>query len=214
MAEYKKPKTEEPQGAALVGYARVSTDDQSLDMQTSALKKAGCINIYEEKISGTKVIRGQLELAMRDLRPGDTLVVWRMDRLARSISDLLNKLKRLEEAGAKFRSLTESIDTSTASGRLIIHILGSIAEFEAHLTRERTRAGLARARERGMVLGAKRVFDVKKKKAIQADMVKTHGRSMSLSAIAKKHKVAVSSIYNNFPGGKYKLLLARKRKSN
>lgn len=144
-----------PEGQ-LIGYARVSTEEQNLDMQTVALERAGCSVIYSEKTSSGSKKRPELDNAIANLEPGDVFVVWRLDRLARSMLDLLRRVEQIEKAGAQFRSLTEGFDTTTISGRLLLHLLGAIAEFERQLTRERTVAGLARAKERGAQIGAKK----------------------------------------------------------
>lgn len=139
----------------LIGYARVSTAEQNLQMQIDALKRAGCHpdNIHVEKVSGAAANRPTLEWALDCLREGDTFVVWKLDRMARSLTDLLNKMEQLRRSGASFRSLTESIDTTTPGGRLIFHVMGAIAEFERDLIRERTRAGVKAAVERGQKFG-------------------------------------------------------------
>ena len=133
----------------LIGYARVSTADQDLALQTDALEKAECGRIYKEHASGARADRPALARAFAELREGDVLVVWRLDRLGRSLKDLIGKVAELEEKGVGFRSLTESIDTTTAGGRLVLHVFGALAEFERELIRERTLAGLAAARARG-----------------------------------------------------------------
>ena len=133
----------------LIGYARVSTKDQNATLQTDALKKAGCKKIFEDKITGKHLNREGLEKTMDMLRAGDTLVVWRLDRFARSLKDLITLINQLEENKIGFKSITESIDTTTPSGRLIFHIFGALAEFERNLIRERTMAGLEVARARG-----------------------------------------------------------------
>jgi len=140
----------------LIGYARVSTQEQDTQAQLSALRSAGCGQVYQETASGAKRDRPQLERLMHRLEPGDTLVVWKLDRLARSLPDLLNFVARLEAAEASFRSLTEAIDTSTAAGRMLMHILGAFAEFERAVLSERTRHGLAAARLAGRVGGQPR----------------------------------------------------------
>lgn len=137
------------------GYARVSTQDQNPDLQLDALKAAGCEDIYQEKISGRSRARPQLDACLRTLREGDTLIVWRLDRLARSLKDLVEIVHDLHGRGVGFQSLTESIDTNSAGGLLIFHIFGSLAEFEHNLISERTRAGLASARARGRRGGRK-----------------------------------------------------------
>lgn len=194
-------KQKEPKGD-LIGYARVSTSEQNLDMQTSALKKAGCTNVYEEKVSAAGSKRYQLALALKELRPGDTFVVWRLDRLARSIKDLFKKLEYFDGFKVKFRSLTEGFDTSTAAGRLQMHIIAAMAEFERDLTIERTQAGLRRARERGQVLGAKPKITPKQVAGIKADLMK---RELSVADVAKKHGVGTSTIYYLFKGGRHKV---------
>jgi DNA invertase Pin-like site-specific DNA recombinase len=133
----------------LIGYARVSTDDQNLNLQHDALKQAGCERIFEDHISGVKVERPGLQEAMSYARTGDTLVVWRLDRLSRSLKDLIEKVTLLESKGIGLKSLHEAVDTSSSSGKLIFHIFGALAEFERNLIRERTNAGLKAARARG-----------------------------------------------------------------
>lgn len=133
----------------LVGYARVSTQDQNPDLQLDALKAAGCEEIFHEKVSGRNRARPELEACLRILRKGDTLVVWRLDRLGRSLKDLVEIVHSLEARKVAFQSLTENIDTSSAGGRLVFHLFGALAEFEHNLIADRTRAGLAAARARG-----------------------------------------------------------------
>ncbi len=137
----------------LIGYARVSTQDQNLDLQKDALTKVGCSRIYEEHASGANTDRPQLKAAMDYLRAGDTLVVWKLDRLGRSTQHLLQTVTLLESKGIAFRSLQENIDTTTSSGKLIFHIFASLAEFERDIIRERTQAGLSAARARGRIGG-------------------------------------------------------------
>jgi DNA invertase Pin-like site-specific DNA recombinase len=140
---------------ALVGYARVSTQDQNPQLQQDALGKAGCEEIFVDKASGTLAERPRLSKAMDYLREGDVLCVWRLDRLGRSLKHLVQVVADLESRGVGFRSLTEGIDTTTATGRLVFHIFASLAEFERDLTVERTKAGLAAARARGRRGGRK-----------------------------------------------------------
>ncbi|MCE3269477.1 MAG: DNA-invertase [Burkholderiales bacterium] len=130
----------------LIGYARVSTDDQNLDLQQDALKKAECTQIFEDQISGVKSDRPGLKEAIKYARPGDTLVIWRLDRLSRSLKDLIEMLNLLESKNIGLKSLHEVIDTFSNSGKLIFHIFGALSEFEHNLIRERTRAGLQAAR--------------------------------------------------------------------
>ena len=133
----------------LIGYERVSTDDQNLSLQHDALKDAGCDRIFSDKMSGVKADRPGLTEAFDYVRPGDTLVVWRLDRLGRSLKDLIALVEELERREIGFRSLQESIDTTTSGGKLIFHLFGALAEFERNLIRERTHAGLKAARARG-----------------------------------------------------------------
>jgi DNA invertase Pin-like site-specific DNA recombinase len=151
----------ETEAGELIGYARVSTVEQKLDLQLDALKRAGVAdkNIFVEKISGASKKRPALERAIRALRPGDTLVVWRLDRMGRNLMDLLKRMEHLQKHGIAFRSLTESIDTGTIMGTLLLHILGAIAQFERQLTQERTNAGIKAHRERGGRHGRTATFD-------------------------------------------------------
>jgi DNA invertase Pin-like site-specific DNA recombinase len=142
----------------LIGYARVSTHDQTLNPQRDALTKAGCIKIYTDTASGAKTERIGLAEALNYVRKGDTSVVWRLDRLGRSLRDLIATITMLEERGIGFKSLTENIDTTTSGGKLIFHIFGALAEFERNLIRERTQAGLIAARARGRRGGRPKVL--------------------------------------------------------
>src|SRR5918998_484036 len=132
-----------------IGYARVSTDDQNLDLQQDALQKVDCELIFTDTVSGTKARRPGLEQALSHLRAGDTLVVWRLDRLGRSLRHLIDTVTDLQERGIGFKSLQESIDTTTSGGKLVFHIFGALAEFEREIIKERTKAGLSAARSRG-----------------------------------------------------------------
>jgi DNA invertase Pin-like site-specific DNA recombinase len=137
----------------LIGYARVSTSDQDLRSQEDVLKSAGCEDIYTDVVSGVKTARPGLHSAVSHLRKGDTLVVWRLDRLGRSLAHLIQTIKELSEKGIGFKSLQENIDTTTSGGQLIFHIFGALAQFERELIRERTNAGLKAARIRGRMGG-------------------------------------------------------------
>ena len=141
-----------------IGYARVSTRDQNLDLQLGALKGAGCDRIFEDTMSGNKAGRPGLAKALDALREGDTLIVWKLDRLGRSVKDLLDFAGGLNERGIGFISLTDSIDTTTASGRFFFNVMASLAQMERELMVERTQAGLQAAREQGRVGGRKRVM--------------------------------------------------------
>jgi len=140
----------------LIGYARVSTQDQNLELQTEALTKAGCKKIFQDKISGSRAERPGLAKAQEALREGDTLVVWKLDRLGRSVKHLVDLVGELHKQGVQFKSLTDVIDTGTASGRFFFHVMASLAEMERELTIERTHAGLEVARQLGRKGGRKR----------------------------------------------------------
>jgi DNA invertase Pin-like site-specific DNA recombinase len=148
-----------------VGYARVSTEEQSLALQLDALKKAGCEQVFTDKISGTRVERPGLNQALTHLRDGDTLVVWKLDRLGRSVKGLVDLVAELERRGVQFKSLTDGIDTSTPAGRFFFHVMASLAQMERELIQERTKAGLAAARKAGRVGGRKRSMTETKLKA-------------------------------------------------
>ena len=140
----------------LIGYARVSTQDPSVELQRDALAKAGCRKVFTDKISGAQAERPGLNKAIEMLRDGDTLVVWKLDRLGRSVKNLVDLVGELAEQGVHFKSLTDSIDTTTPSGRFFFHVMASLAEMERELTVERTRAGLEAARQLGRKGGRKR----------------------------------------------------------
>jgi DNA invertase Pin-like site-specific DNA recombinase len=146
----------------LIGYARISTTDQNLYLQNDALGKAGCEKIFSDALSGAIAERPGLASALENLRRGDLLVVWRLDRLGRSLKNLIEVIAQLESRGVGLRSLQENIDTSTSGGKLVFHIFCSLAEFERSLIRERTRAGLDAARARGRHGGRPRRMDAKK----------------------------------------------------
>lgn len=150
-----------------IGYARVSTEDQHLDLQLKALKDAGCEQIFSDKASGKSDARPGLEEALSHLRAGDTLVVWKLDRFARSTAMLARTLIELNTRGVAFVSLTDQIDTATPAGRFYFHILSAVAELEADLNRERTTAGLQAARAKGKVGGRPRAITTKQATAMQ-----------------------------------------------
>lgn len=138
----------------LIGYARVSTEEQNLDLQVDALERAGCDRIFCDRgFSGALRSRPALDDALQSLRSGDTLVTWKLDRLGRSLSHLISLVTDLQSSGVAFKSISDTIDTSTAGGRLQFHMLGALAEFERALISERTKAGMAAARARGTTLG-------------------------------------------------------------
>ena len=152
---------------AIIGYARVSTKEQNLDLQLDALKKASCEEIYFEKISGTKD-RPELDNALTYLRQGDTLVIWKLDRLGRSLRDLVNIVDRLYKRGVEFRSIQDGIDTKTPLGRYQFALFAALAEYEREMIVERTRAGLTAAKERGRVGGRKKGLSPEVKKVAKA----------------------------------------------
>lgn len=148
-----------------IGYARVSTQEQNLSLQRDALKTAGCEKIFEDEISGSKDNRPGLTQVLEMLRKGDTLVVWKLDRLGRSLKSLILLVEELEQKGVNFKSITDAIDTSTPAGRFFFHMMASLAQMERELIAERTRAGLEAARRQGRVGGRKPVMTESKVKA-------------------------------------------------
>ena len=146
----------------LIGYARVSTQDQHLSLQYDALRAAGCEKIFDDKMSGAKDGRPGLESAIEFMRVGDTLVIWKLSRLGRSLKQLIETVQRLDSKGIQLRSLTESIDSATAAGQLLFHLIGAFAQFERDVMIENTKAGLVAARARGKLGGRPRLMDAKK----------------------------------------------------
>jgi DNA invertase Pin-like site-specific DNA recombinase len=146
----------------LLGYARVSTTDQHPDLQVDALTQAGCYRVFTDCASGARTDRPQLTAVLDQLRPGDTLLVWKLDRLGRSLRHLVDTVTELADRGVGFRSLQESIDTTTPGGKLVFHVFAALAEFERDLVRERTTAGLAAARARGRIGGRPSVMTADK----------------------------------------------------
>ena len=177
-----------------IGYARVSSDDQNLDLQKDALRLAGCDRIYEEKASGGKLDRPELSRLLENMRSGDTLVVWRLDRVGRSIKHLIATVEQLEGLGVGFHSLTESIDTTSPGGKLIFHIFAALAEFERALIRERTNAGLKAARARGRVGGRPVALDANKQKIAQA---LRDDPTQSIATICKTLGISKGTFYRN-----------------
>jgi DNA invertase Pin-like site-specific DNA recombinase len=186
-------------GGASFGYARVSKgDEQNNVLQTKALKAAGCKRLFEEAASGGRWDRPKLHRLLDQLREGDTVVVWKLDRLSRSLKDVLHIMEQIANAGAGFRSITESIDTSTAAGRMMMQMVGAFAEFERAMIRERTSAGLAAARAEGRVGGRRKKLDAAKRREIAesvvsgrksgADMARLYGVSQpTVSRIVAHH---------------------------
>jgi DNA invertase Pin-like site-specific DNA recombinase len=178
---------------ALIGYARVSTDDQSVDLQLDSLTQAGCARIFTEKASGALDDRPELAKLLDHLREGDTVVVYRLDRLGRSLRHLIDTVRLFEERGVGFRSLTEGVDTTSAGGRLVFHIFGALAEFERELIRERTRAGLAAARARGRRGGRPSVMTEERRALAR----RLYDEGKPLASIAETLAVSRATLYRH-----------------
>ena len=177
-----------------IGYARVSTDDQNLDLQRDALAKAVCVQIYEEKASGKDAGRVELDHCLRALRPGDMLSVWRLDRLGRSLPELVRIVGDLEARGIAFQSITERIETGSAAGKLVFHVFAALAQFERNLIRERTHAGLSAARARGRMGGRKPSLDAKQVREVRAVLKDPDVR---VTDVAKRHGVSRATVYKH-----------------
>ena len=177
-----------------IGYARVSTDDQNLDLQRDCLTRSGCATIYEETASGKSAQRIELEHCRKALRSGDTLVVWRLDRLGRSLPDLIKIISELERDSITFESLTEKIDTGSASGKLQFHVFAALAEFEHNLIRERTLAGLTAARARGRVGGRKPKLNEKQIREIKTLLTDP---AAQVKDIAERYGVSRTTLYKH-----------------
>ncbi len=183
----------------LIGYARVSTQEQDPAMQQDALEQVGCDKVFTEKASGAQRDRPQLIAALEYMREGDTLVVWKLDRLARSLNQLIETVEMLEVRGIGFKSLTEAIDTTSPGGKLVFHIFASLAEFERGIIRERTKAGLAAARARGKIGGrpsALALADLAAAKALLRDP------GITVEEAARRVGVSPSTLYRHLPGGR------------
>ena len=177
----------------LIGYARVSTDDQNLNLQRDALQAAGCTQIYEDHISGAASARPGLEQALSVARTGDVLVVWRLDRLGRSLKNLIAMVETLSERGIELQSLTEAIATNSSSGQLVFHIFAALAEFERHLIRERTQAGLKAARARGRKGGRPKTLEPAKRQLA----VKLYDeRQYTIGEICRMMDISKPTLYN------------------
>ena len=179
----------------LIGYARVSTTDQNLDLQRDALVKAGCAKILTDTISGAKADRPGLTEALSFLRAGDVLVVWKLDRLGRSLKQLIETVNTLEQREADLKSLSESIDTTTPGGKLIFHIFAALAEFERDLIRERTLAGLAAARARGRRGGRPRAEGLNDESKISLARSLYQDKGSSITTICKILRVSRATLY-------------------
>ena len=176
---------------ALIGYARVSTAEQDTALQTDALRKVGCDKIFEDTASGAKAERPGLAAALAYVREGDTLVVWRLDRLGRSLPHLIETIGALEARGVGFRSLTEAIDTTTSGGRLIFHVFGALGQFERDLIRERTKAGLTAAAARGRKGGRKPVVTAEKLQRAREHLA----NGLTVREAAARLKVGKTALY-------------------
>jgi DNA invertase Pin-like site-specific DNA recombinase len=185
-----------------VGYARVSTQDQDLALQLDALQAVGCARIYTEHASGGQRDRPQLRAALDYLRAADTLVVWKLDRLARSLRQLLDTVEALHTRQIGLRSLTEAIDTGTPGGTLVFHLFGALAEFERAIIRERTRAGLAAARARGRTGGRPPALSLADRQAARALL---KDPAITMDDVAKRLQVSPATLYRHFPGGRSSL---------
>ena len=174
----------------LIGYARVSTWDQNADLQVDALTEIGCTRIFTDHASGTRTDRPQLAAALDYARPGDTLVVWRLDRLGRSLRHLVETVSGFEEAGIGFRSLNGDIDTTTSNGRLIFHIFCALAEFERDLLVERTQAGLSRARAEGKSIGRPGALTQSQRE----DVIRKLEAGASIAALAREYATSRQTI--------------------
>lgn len=183
-------------GGLRIGYARVSTKDQNLDLQIDALKAAGCTRIYEEKVSGASVPRTEQENMLKALRKGDTVVIWQLSRLGRNLSELIGLVNQFEEMGVAFEVLTEKYDTTTASGKLIFNVFASLAAYERERLIERTRAGLTAARARGRVGGRKPKIGDKEKREIA---ILLSDPNMTVTDVAARFGVSRTTIYKHHP---------------
>jgi DNA invertase Pin-like site-specific DNA recombinase len=179
----------------LIGYARVSTLEQNLELQREALRKAGCEKVFDDKVSGTRAERPGLTKALEMLRGGDTLVVWKLDRLGRSVKHLVGLVGELQERHVQFKSLTDAIDTGTPSGRFFFHVMASLAEMERELTIERTRAGLEIARQLGRKGGRKPKMTGRKIESAQRLLAS----GVPPKEVAKNLGVSIPTLYRWVP---------------
>jgi DNA invertase Pin-like site-specific DNA recombinase len=182
-----------------IGYARVSTQDQHPALQLDALHAEGCPKVFVEQASGAQRDRPQLQAALDYARPGDTLVAWKLDRLARSLTQLIETIELLAARDIGFRSLTEAIETTTAGGRLVFHIFASLAEFEHAIIRERTRAGLDAARARGCRGARPPALTARERTAAKAMLADP---TLTVADVARQLRVAPSTLYRHLPGGR------------
>jgi DNA invertase Pin-like site-specific DNA recombinase len=183
----------------LIGYARVSTHEQTLNLQKDALEKAGCSKIFTDTISGATTERPGLEKALAFIRPGDTLVVWRLDRLGRSLKHLIETITTLHDRQIGFKSITENIDTTTSGGKLIFHIFGALAEFERDIIKERTQAGLLAARTRGKTGGRPKALETEHKAAMAQTLY--NDKTNTIADICKNLHISRATLYRYIKPG-------------
>jgi DNA invertase Pin-like site-specific DNA recombinase len=186
----------------LIGYVRVSTNDQNTDLQRNALVSAGCEQIFEDKISGKSTDRPGLKKAMKALKAGDSLVVWKLDRLGRSVRHLIGLIEDLKGKGVHFRSLTDSIDTGTAMGRFFFHVMSALAEMERELIVERTMAGLAAARAEGRIGGRRRVMTAD----VVARARRMFANGATVNQVALICEVSTKTIYKYVPAAEQAMI--------
>src|SRR5271155_2434546 len=185
----------------LIGYARVSTSEQESAAQVAALKAAGCERIYREKASGGRWDRPELHRLLDQLRKSDVLVVWKLDRLSRSLRDVLTIMERLVEANAGFRSLTEAIDTTTPAGRMMMQMVGAFAEFERAMLRERTKAGLDAARQEGRIGGRRPKLSDQQRAEIRTMITRGDKTAADAARLFKVHPATISRLLCKARGG-------------
>jgi DNA invertase Pin-like site-specific DNA recombinase len=184
----------------IIGYARVSTEDQNLELQLDALRLAGCERLYTDKASGSRIARPGLDEAMASLKRGDRLIVWKLDRLGRSVKHLVELASRFKDEGIDLKSVSDGIDTSSSTGRFFFHVMSAFAEMERELIRERTNAGLAAAKDRGRTGGRPKSMTTGKVEAVE----KLLRSGMPISDVARSVEVSVPTIYRYFPAaGKF-----------
>jgi DNA invertase Pin-like site-specific DNA recombinase len=186
----------------LIGYARVSTNEQTLDLQKDALENIGCTKIFSDVVSGAKAERTGLHEALEYVREGDTIVVWRLDRLGRSLKHLIETITRLNNRKIGFKSITENIDTTTSGGKLVFHIFGALAEFERDIIRERTNAGLSAARARGRLGGRPKAKTLDSPKKVALAQSLYDNKNNTIDEICKTLNVSRATLYRYINTGK------------
>ena len=179
----------------LIGYARVSTSEQTLNLQKDALEKIGCVKIFSDVVSGAKAEREGLHEALEYVRAGDTLVVWRLDRLGRSLKHLIEAITKLNNRKIGFKSITENIDTTTSGGKLVFHIFGALAEFERDIIRERTNAGLSAARSRGRLGGRPKAKTLDSPKKVALAQSLYDNKNNTIEEICKTLHISRATLY-------------------